>query len=151
MKKTRRILLAAALATIAPALLLLKSDLNTQAIRARSADASTTFPTQTILLPWTKPFSRSSSYKPSVSGSIAGQTFTIPVDTTSTGVVVGSSLLPKVKLSDGNPVGWRFLDNSSILLTGQIANLPITFYGTSKSQQAVSQVPRTRAYVRRRS
>jgi hypothetical protein len=141
MRTTRRILVAVALATIAPALLLLKSDFSRRAIRARSADASAALSTQTILLPWTEPFSRSSSYKPSVSGSIAGQAFTIPVDTASTGVVVGSSLLPKVKLNKGNPVGWRFLDNNSILLTGQIANLPITFYGTSKSQQAVSQVP----------
>ncbi|KAH5073097.1 hypothetical protein HBH95_161290 [Parastagonospora nodorum] len=141
MRKPRRALLAAALVSIIPAFVfLVPSDTIPQAIRPRSSSADA-LPTQTIFLPWTKPFSRASGYTPSVLGVIAGSRQIFPIDTTSTGVVIGANRLPKLQLGKGNPVGWRFISDNSILLTGQIANLPITFYGSKRSQQAISQVP----------
>ena len=141
MPRPRRILLAAALASIIPVFIFLVPSVSIpQAIRARSPSAEA-LPTQTILLPWTQPLSRAAGYTPSIRGSIAGSRQIFPIDTTSTGVVIGADRLPRLKLSDGNPAGWRFLSENSILLTGQIATLPITFDGAKKRQQAISQVP----------
>ncbi|KAL5119294.1 hypothetical protein ACEQ8H_002781 [Pleosporales sp. CAS-2024a] len=142
MPLTKRILLAAALASITPpCLLLFNLHSATGAIGSRSDYSSAANSRQTVFLPWTKPFSRSPSYQPSISGSIAGQPLTFPIDTTTTGVVIGAPYLPKLKLSAGNLVGWRFLDTNSVLLTGRIATLPMTFYGTTKSHQAIAHVP----------
>jgi hypothetical protein len=109
-------------------------------IRSTEEDGPSNSP-QSIFLPWTAPFSRSPAYAPSVRGSISGRTYTFPVDTSTTGVLIGSSLLPSVKLTTQDPPGWEFIETNSILYSGKFVQLNITFSGTSKSQQATSHVP----------
>jgi hypothetical protein len=96
---------------------------------------------QTIFLPWTQPFSRAPGYRPSVRAGISNWLYTLPIDTSNTGVVMGSTLLPNVKLAAQNPQGWEFRERSNVLLTGQFVDMYITFYGANTSQQAISLVP----------
>jgi hypothetical protein len=111
-----------------------------QSLKGR-ADDKTKFSTeQTIFLPWTQPFSRAPSYRPSVLVSISGWRYTVPVDTSSTGFVIGSTLLPNVELSTQDPKGWEFQERSNILFSGQFVNLYITFYGANTTQQATSLI-----------
>jgi hypothetical protein len=109
-------------------------------IRSTEENGLSTSP-QSIFIPWTAPFSRSPAYTPSVRGSISGRTYSFPVDTSTTGVLIGSSLLPSVKLTTQDPPGWEFIESNSILYSGKFVQLNITFSGTSKSQQATSRVP----------
>tara|TARA_R110002003_G_scaffold149_3_gene13505 strand:+ start:24237 stop:25619 length:1383 start_codon:yes stop_codon:yes gene_type:complete len=109
------------------------------AVAAPDSNDLSVFP-QTIFLPWISPFSRSSTYTPSVRGSILGKRFNFPIDTGSTGVLISASLLPSVKLTANNPTGWEFLDSSDILYNGRFVDLNITFFG-SNGEQAVSRVP----------
>ncbi|KAH7063863.1 hypothetical protein BKA63DRAFT_428709, partial [Paraphoma chrysanthemicola] len=113
--------------------------LSSTALGATGANELSGF-SQTIFLPWTSPFSRASTYTPSVHGSILGKNFDFPVDTGSTGVLVSASLLPAVKLSDKNPTGWEFLDSSNILYNGRFVDLDITFSG-SNGDEVTSRVP----------
>lgn len=98
---------------------------------------------QAIYLPFTKKFN--SAYTPTVRGSINGKAFTFPVDTGSTGLMIGEPLLPDVDLSGDNTdqyeKGWEFLTSSSLLYNGYFVPLNITFFGTTRSRRAVSQVP----------
>ncbi|KAF1847627.1 uncharacterized protein K460DRAFT_259778, partial [Cucurbitaria berberidis CBS 394.84] len=98
---------------------------------------------QTIFLPFASKFS--SAYTPTVRGSINGKAFTFPVDTGSTGLIIGAPLLPNVKLDAKNEAkyqrGWEFLDSSSLLYTGRFVPLNVTFYGKTSARRAVTQVP----------
>ncbi|KAH7355476.1 hypothetical protein BKA66DRAFT_430167 [Pyrenochaeta sp. MPI-SDFR-AT-0127] len=98
--------------------------------------------TQTIFLPWTSRFS--SSFTPSIYGSINGQSYRFPVDTGSTTLMIGEPLLRHVRLTRGNEdryqKGWEFLDSSSLLYTGRFVPLEVTFYGQGY-HKAVSRVP----------
>ncbi|KAJ4363407.1 hypothetical protein N0V83_009700 [Neocucurbitaria cava] len=97
---------------------------------------------QAIYLPFTKDFS--SDYTPTVRGSINGRSFTFPVDTGSTGLMIGAPLLPDVDLSGSNAdqyeQGWEFLTSSSLLYNGRFVPLDVTFYGSSRKYTAVSKV-----------
>jgi hypothetical protein len=110
-------------------------------LRIRSDDDNSfSISSQSFFLPWTAPFSHSPSYTPSVRGSIFGRSYNFPVDTSTTGVLIGSTLLPNTKSTNQNWTGWEFIESSGILYTGSFVILNITFYGTSKSQQAISRV-----------
>jgi hypothetical protein len=96
---------------------------------------------QTIFLPWKAPFSRSNTYIPSVNGSIFGRSFTFPLQSDSTGLIIGATLLPEVKLTQHNPSGYKFFDYNNVLFSGQYAGLDIVLQGTNPSEQAISRVP----------
>jgi hypothetical protein len=96
---------------------------------------------QTMFLPWTKPFSRASNYMPSLRGSISGKSFTFPIDTGSTGVLIGAPLLPNIRFTSKNTFGWKFLDSSSMLYSGRFVPLNITFNGAKSGQKVISRVP----------
>jgi hypothetical protein len=116
-------------------------DFGHDSLRARTDDVVISEAEQTVFLPWDQPFSRATNYKPSILGSIFGRLFTLPVDTSSTGVMIGLPLLPNVKLTTQNPRGWEFRERSNTLFTGQFVNSYVTFYGANTSQQAISLVP----------
>jgi hypothetical protein len=96
---------------------------------------------QTIFLPWTKAFSRASDYTPSVRGSISGKSFTFPIDTGGTGVLIGAPLLPNVKLTSKNTLGWEYDESNSMLYNGRFVSFNITFNGAESGEQVISRVP----------
>jgi hypothetical protein len=96
---------------------------------------------QTIFLPWKAPFSRSNAYIPSVDGSIFGRSFTFPLQSDSTGIIIGATLLPEVQLTPQNPSGYKYFDYNNVLYSGQYASLDIVLQGTSPGEQAISRVP----------
>jgi hypothetical protein len=103
-------------------------------------DTISVFP-QTVFIPWVAPFSRLSTYTPSIRADISGKTFNLPVGTNTTGVLIGAPLLTNIKLTKQNPPGWQFLENSQILYSGQLVDLNITFNGAQKGERAISRVP----------
>jgi hypothetical protein len=102
---------------------------------------SNTVTQQTIFLPWETPFSRSNDYIPSIPGSIFGRPFTFPINTDSTGALIGATLLPEVELTQQNPAGWGFFDYNNVLFSGQYADLDIVLQGATPSDQALARVP----------
>lgn len=90
-----------------------------------------------IFLPYTKGFS--SDETPLVKATINGTDFDLPIDTGSTGILLGAPLLPNVSPSDGTPA-HAFLSSSRILYSGRLVNFPVTFHGLNGTH-AVATVP----------
>ncbi|KAH7408731.1 hypothetical protein DE146DRAFT_590173, partial [Phaeosphaeria sp. MPI-PUGE-AT-0046c] len=96
---------------------------------------------QSIFLPWTSTFTRSSNTAPSIRGSIFGRLQTFLVDTSTTRVIVALSLVPKVKLTNQHPAGWDYMASTQTLVIGRFVTHDITFYGTTRNSRAVCRVP----------
>jgi hypothetical protein len=92
---------------------------------------------QTIFLPYLDAFT--SLRTPIISGNIGGRSFQLPVDTGSTGILVGAPKLPEISTSDGEP-GYQFLITSGNLHVGRWVDVAVTFFG-NKMEQAVARVP----------
>ena len=92
---------------------------------------------KTIFLPYVYAFTSLST--PVISGSIGGTSFKFPVDTGSTGLLIGKPRLSQVYDHDGEP-GHQFLDSSSNLYVGRWVYVAVTFDG-EKLKQAVSRFP----------
>ncbi|PSN74031.1 hypothetical protein BS50DRAFT_642118 [Corynespora cassiicola Philippines] len=92
---------------------------------------------KSIFLPFTSSFS--SKRTPRVSGSILGEHFNLPVDTGSTGIIIGAPLLPQIGEDEGSP-GWEFLSSSRLLYIGRHVKLTVKFHG-AKDSEATSVVP----------
>jgi hypothetical protein len=90
-----------------------------------------------IFLPYTKPFTTASV--PLVKTTIEGVTIDMPVDTGSTGLLVGAPLLPHLNLEQGTPT-YQYLTSSKILYNGRLVNLTVTFHGAGSSY-AEAKVP----------
>jgi hypothetical protein len=116
------------------------SNVNDVGLRSPVIDGVSISP-ETIFLPWTSSFSRSSIYTPSIRGSISGRKLTFAVDTNSTIVLIGAPLLPKVRLTKQNAPGWQFSYSNSMLYNGQFVDRNITMYGAKSGEAVVSQVP----------
>jgi len=85
---------------------------------------------KSIFLPYNKPFTTASV--PLVKTTIEGVSIDMPVDTGSTGVLIGAPLLPHLDPNDGVPT-YQYLTSSRILYTGRLINLTVTFHGSGTS------------------
>jgi hypothetical protein len=92
---------------------------------------------KSIYLPYIHKFN--SKHAPMVKATISGVEFELPMDTGSTGILIGAPLLPLVGPNEGTP-SYEFLSSSRILYTGRLVELPITFHG-SKNTNATATVP----------
>jgi hypothetical protein len=81
---------------------------------------------QSIFLPYIYEFSSTSIVL--VNTTVAGVSIQMPVDTGSTGTLIGAPLLPDVSPGIGMPA-YEFFSSSTILYTGRLVNLPFVFYG----------------------
>jgi hypothetical protein len=88
-----------------------------------------------IFLPYTKPFAAASV--PRVKTTIEGVDHDMPLDTGSTGILVGAPLLPSLDPSDGVPA-YHYLTSSRILYNGRLINLIVTFHGSGNSYAKAS-------------
>ncbi|KAF2659037.1 hypothetical protein K491DRAFT_675961 [Lophiostoma macrostomum CBS 122681] len=93
--------------------------------------------TRSIFLPFVYKFD--SENTPQVKATISGVDIELPMDTGSTGILIGAPLLPMVGPEDGTP-SYEFLSSSRILYNGRLVELPITFHGP-KGTNATATVP----------
>lgn len=91
--------------------------------------------TTTIHLPYTSKFSLVKT--PSINATIEGTEFTFPIDTGSTGLLIGAPLLPSISNTTGTPT-YEYL--AKTIYTGRFVRLNITFPG-SNDTSARSMVP----------
>lgn len=89
--------------------------------------------TESILIPYIYPFS--TLHVPQVLCTIEGVEIKMPVDTGSTGVLIGAPILPNVDSSVGQPA-HHFFTSSKILYVGRLVELPIKFRGEGNSVTA---------------
>ncbi|PSN59804.1 hypothetical protein BS50DRAFT_507487 [Corynespora cassiicola Philippines] len=68
---------------------------------------------------------------PLVKASIHGSDFDLPVDTGSTGLLIGAPLLPDVDPSEGTPA-YEYLTSSNILYNGRLVHVAITFHASTE-------------------
>lgn len=138
----RKTMLLTSLLCLSSVAAAISPQLNADFSLARRQDSSLSLAasSQSIFLPWTSSFSRSSSTPPSIRGSIFGRLQTFLVDTSTTHVIVTASLVPDIKLTTQNPAGWEYLASKETLLIGRFATLDITFYSTTRNTRAVSRV-----------
>jgi hypothetical protein len=82
--------------------------------------------TDWIFLPYVHRFS--TDLVPEVHATIGGIDFELPVDTGSTGLMIGAPRLPHISLDEGEPA-YEYLTSSRILYNGRLVNQSITFHG----------------------
>ncbi|KAL1606506.1 hypothetical protein SLS60_003911 [Paraconiothyrium brasiliense] len=99
--------------------------------RTFSDDLSTY--TTKVYLPYASKFS--STKTPTINGTIEGKPFVFPVDTSSTGILIGAPQLPTISNTTGTPT-YQYL--SKTLYTGRFVRLNVTFSG--KNNTARSEV-----------
>jgi hypothetical protein len=92
---------------------------------------------ESVFLPYTNRFG--TDEVPCVKATINGTELNLPVDTGSTGLFIGKPKLPNVDTRKA-PRGYQFLTSSTLLYTGHIVDLEITFHG-SLGTSATSKVP----------
>ncbi|KAF2637724.1 hypothetical protein P280DRAFT_406434 [Massarina eburnea CBS 473.64] len=105
------------------------------ATRIRNADLSGY--TQSIFLPYVHPFS--SEEIPIVQTTVNGIDIDMPVDTGSTGLLIGAPLLPDIDPTEGTKI-YHYLTSSTILYIGRLVSVSVTFHG-SLGSSAVARVP----------
>ncbi|OAG04580.1 uncharacterized protein CC84DRAFT_1093676 [Paraphaeosphaeria sporulosa] len=88
-----------------------------------------------INLPYTSKFSLTKT--PTIEANIEGIKFTLPVDTASTGLLIGAPQLPSIANNTGIPT-YQYL--AKTIYTGRFVRLNITFPG-AKSTSARSEIP----------
>jgi hypothetical protein len=91
--------------------------------------------TTQVYLPYTSQFSLNKT--PTINGTIEGKSFTLPVDTGSTGMLIGAPLLSSISNTTGTPT-HQYL--SKVLYNGRFVNLNITFAGENGTS-ARSELP----------
>jgi hypothetical protein len=82
--------------------------------------------TDLIFLPYVHGFS--TDQVPRVHATIGGIDFELPMDTGSTGLMIGAPQLPHISLDEGTPA-YEYLTSSRILYIGRLVNQSITFHG----------------------
>ena len=90
-----------------------------------------------IFLPYVKGFS--SDEIPMVQTNVEGVEIEMPVDTGSTGLLIGAPLLKHIDSKEGTPT-YHYLTSSTILYVGRLVDLTITFYGQS-GDRATARAP----------
>ncbi|OAL02716.1 hypothetical protein IQ06DRAFT_315113 [Phaeosphaeriaceae sp. SRC1lsM3a] len=93
--------------------------------------------TSTIFVPFVYRFS--SKHVPQVMCTIEGVDIKMPVDTGSTGLLVGAPILPNIDPNIGEPA-HHFFTSSKILYVGRLIDLPVRFGGEHGSY-AEAKVP----------
>jgi hypothetical protein len=93
--------------------------------------------TNTIFIPFIYKFSP--KHVPQVMCSIEGVDIKMPVDTGSTGTLIGAPILPNVPTTEGKPA-HHFFTSSKILYVGRLVKLPMDFVGEAGSY-ATANVP----------
>ncbi|KAF2678930.1 hypothetical protein K458DRAFT_315587 [Lentithecium fluviatile CBS 122367] len=99
-------------------------------------------PASTIFLPYVHPFTTASVplVKTTIGDvDIEGVNIDMPIDTGSTGVLIGAPLLPTLDRKEGTPT-YHFLTSSKILYNGRLVNLTVQFHGSNGSY-AKARVP----------
>ncbi|KAF1994206.1 hypothetical protein P154DRAFT_502253 [Amniculicola lignicola CBS 123094] len=82
----------------------------------------------TIFLPFVEPFS--SAEVPLVSITVNATHIDMPIDTGSTGTLIGAPLLPGISNDIGTPA-YQFYSSSRLLYTGRLVDLEIEFHGSA--------------------
>ncbi|KAG9195911.1 hypothetical protein G6011_01032 [Alternaria panax] len=93
--------------------------------------------TNSIFIPFIYKFSP--KHVPQVMCSIQGVDIKMPVDTGSTGTLIGAPILPNVSSTEGKPA-HHFFTSSKILYVGRLVKLPMDFMGEAGSY-ATANVP----------
>jgi len=93
--------------------------------------------TDSIFIPFIYEFSI--QHEPQVMCTIQGVKIEMPVDTGSTGLLIGSPILPNISSSIGRPA-HHFFTSSKILYVGRLVELPVSFQGEAGSH-ATATVP----------
>lgn len=104
-------------------------------LSARQADLSSF--TNSIFVPFISELSI--EHDPQVMCTIEGVKIEMPVDTGSTGLLIGAPILPNISSSVGTPA-HHFFTSSKILYVGRLVELPVHFLGESGSH-ATATVP----------
>jgi hypothetical protein len=102
-----------------------------------SVDVDLSQYTESIFIPYV--FKFSTKHVPQVMCTIDGVDIEMPVDTGSTGLLVGASILPNVDSRAGEPA-HHFFTSSKILYVGRLVELPVMFGGEGSSF-ATANVP----------
>ena len=110
--------------------------LYTLAMSVATADVSTNY-TESIFVPYMLKFS--SKHTPQIKTTIEGVDIDMPVDTGSTGLLIGAPLIPHINISMGTPA-HHFFTSSKILYVGRLVEVPITFHGEGDSR-CVAKTP----------
>lgn len=92
---------------------------------------------QTVFFPYI--YNISSGSMPMVKATINGSAFELPMDTGSTGLLMGAPLLADVGPEEGTPA-YEYLTSSNILYNGRLVDLSVTFYGLD-GLSATARVP----------
>jgi hypothetical protein len=103
--------------------------MNTLAMTVATTDLSNY--TESIFIPYMFKFSTKNT--PQIKTTIEGVDIDMPVDTGSTGLLIGAPLVPNVNISTGTPA-HHFFTSSKILYVGRLVELPITFHGEGDSK-----------------
>jgi hypothetical protein len=93
--------------------------------------------TVTVFIPFVHKFSP--KHVPQVKCTIQGVDIDMPVDTGSTGLLVGAPLLPDIDPKIGDPA-HHFFTSSRILYVGRLVTLPVSFEGEAGSN-VTAKVP----------
>jgi hypothetical protein len=93
--------------------------------------------TKTVFIPFVNKFSP--KHVPQVKCTIQGVNIDMPVDTGSTGLLIGAPRLPNVDTKVGEPA-HHFFTSSKILYVGRLVQLPVTFGGEG-GLNATAKVP----------
>jgi hypothetical protein len=93
--------------------------------------------TSSIFIPFIYKFSP--KHVPQVMCSIEGVNIKMPVDTGSTGTLIGAPILPNISPTEGKPA-HHFFTSSKILYVGRLVKLPMDFVGEAGSY-ATANVP----------
>jgi hypothetical protein len=102
-----------------------------------STDPNLLQPNNTIFIPFVYKFSH--KHVPQVMCTIEGVSIKMPVDTGSTGLLLGAPILPSIDLHIGKPA-HHFFTSSKILYVGRLVELPVRFDGEADSW-ATAKVP----------
>ncbi|KAF2750061.1 hypothetical protein M011DRAFT_396594 [Sporormia fimetaria CBS 119925] len=92
---------------------------------------------QSIFLPFVHPFGTKGV--PLVRSTVGGVHLNLPVDTGSTGILIGAPLLPQISPDEGIRV-HHYFTSSNILYIARLVELPVTFHG-SENSSATATVP----------
>jgi hypothetical protein len=90
------------------------------------ADTDLSQHSNTIFIPFVYKFSH--KHEPQVRCTIEGVDIEMPVDTGSTGLLVGAPILPNIDPNTGEPA-HHFFTSSKILYVGRLVKLPVNFHG----------------------
>ncbi|KAF2715348.1 hypothetical protein K504DRAFT_24980 [Pleomassaria siparia CBS 279.74] len=93
--------------------------------------------TNSIFLPYVHKFH--TQHVPMVHATISGIDFELPMDTGSTGVMIGAPRLPHISPDEGIPA-YEYLSSSRILYSGRLVDQNITFHGADGTY-AMAAVP----------